>query len=236
MTTVVVHQPEYLPYLGFFHRLFHADVLVLLDSVQYTRRTFQNRNRIRGGAGAVWLTVPVQSAGRYTQRIVDVEIDTARVWRSKHWRALEYAYGRTPWFDNHRPFLADLYKREWTRLVDLNEALIRYVLGCLDIPIKVVRASELGVTGKATDLLAAIVKRVGGDTYLSGPGAGGYLLPSRFAERGLRLRYQRFTHPVYDQGGMPFVSFLSTVDLLFHHGARSRAIVQTAGSVSDVPA
>ena len=123
-----IHQPEHLPWLGFFDKMRQCDVLVLLDTVQFARRDFQNRNRIKSASGAIWLTVPVVSKGKVDQAIEDVEIVKDQGWRRKCWNAMHHNYRNATYFADHRPFFEELYEREWTRLVDLNVAGIRYLV------------------------------------------------------------------------------------------------------------
>ena len=140
-----MHQTEHLPWLGFFHKLRQCEAAVLLDTVQFARRDFQNRNRIKGANGPIWLTVPVASKGSFEQDIEAVAIVNDRDWRRKCWSSMEHSYRRAPHFAEHRPFFEDLYGREWTRLVDLNVTIIRYLAGQLGIGTRLVLSSELGL-------------------------------------------------------------------------------------------
>jgi hypothetical protein len=217
---VTIHQPEHLPWLGFFDKVRQADVFVVLDHVQYRRRYFQNRNRVRGSDGPVWLTVPVKVKGRYEQPINEVEIDNegSPRWARQCWNSLVHCYTRAPYFEAHAAFFAGLYARPWARLAELNEAIIRYVLEALCIRMTIVRSSDLGATGRKGDLMLDICRRLGAAAYLSGISGRDYLDPATFREAGIELRFQEFHHPVYRQLHEPFVPCLSVVDLLFTHG------------------
>jgi hypothetical protein len=224
-----MHQPEHLPWLGFFDKLRRCDVLVLLDTVQFARRDFQNRNRIKGAQGAIWLTVPVASKGRVEQAIEDVEIVEDRAWRRKCWTAMQHSYGGAPHFADHRPFFEALYEREWTKLVDLNLAVIRYVAEQLGIGTRLVTASELGVRERGgTRVAVASCRAVGADRYLSGAFGRGYLDEAQLAEASIAVAYQEFQHPTYPQRYDGFLPKLSAVDLLFNCGPESRAILDAA--------
>lgn len=227
MTVVAIHQPNYLPWLGFFHKLAQADRFVSLDSVQYTRTGFTNRSQILGPRGSLPLTVPVLTKGHYHSPITAIELNPTIRWAAKHLRALTQSYGRTPHWAAHAPFLQTVYEATtWQRLIDLNEALLRHLLAALEIDIPFLRASELGAAGQSTDLLIDLTRRASGTVYLSGPSGRQYLDPAAFAAAGLTLRFSDFVHPVYDQGGRGnFVPRLSALDLVLHHGPASRRIL-----------
>ena len=220
---VAIHQPEHLPWLGFFDKLRQADLWVSLDHVQYRKNYFQHRNRILGERGPIWLTVPVQGKGRFGQRLNDVRIDneTNPRWRHKCWNSVVQHYGQAPHFQEHRPFFAGLYDREWSSLAELNETIIDYLMGALGFSVRKVRSSELGVEGVRGDLLMRICQEVGASAYLSGISGREYLDFAQFETAGIEVRVQEFHHPVYQQLHQPFVPCLSAIDLLFNHGPRS---------------
>lgn len=226
------HQPNYLPYPGFFHKIAHADCFILVDTTQFVKRGpfgWIHRNRIRTPEGWDWLSVPVLTKGKFTQSIRETEIDAGRDWARKHWRALEWHYGRSAHFGRYAGFFRETYGRSWSSLAALNEHLIRGILEFLDVKARVERASDLGAAGAATDLVVDLCRKVGADTYLSGVHGRDYLEEGRFAAAGIRLQYQSFACPVYAQCQPgPFVSDLSVVDLLFNCGEASREILLSA--------
>lgn len=228
---VTIHQPEHLPWLGFFDKMRQADVFVLLDTTQFAKEDFQNRNRIKTQSGPVWLTVPVFKTGRSNQSILEVEIDDSRKWRSRCWNLIREHYRDAPYFADHQPFFQDLYARKWTRLADLNLIIIRYLAEHLGLSTKLVLASELGIYERgATKVLLAICRLLGADEYLSGKYGRQYLDETQFAEHGIQVRYQDFHHPSYPQLWGDFVSHMSTVDLLFNCGEASLEIIARANS------
>ncbi len=222
---VAAHQPEFLPYVGFFSKMAHADIFVLADNVQFHRGGYQNRNRIRTENGQRWLTVPVAIKGHRGQRIDEVQIDNSRDWRRKHWGTMLQAYSRAQHFQDYRPFFETTYSKEWERLSPLNEACIRYLKDQLGIRTTILKGSDLGISGSKTDLILDICRKVGADSYLSGPGGRQYLVESRLEAQGVALRYNDFQHPVYEQVFRGFVPNMSVVDLLFNVGSEARKLL-----------
>jgi len=216
-----IHQPQYLPWLGYFDKMDKADVFVFYDDTQFKKNEWQNRNKIKTAQGWQWLTVPVLHD--FGQEIRQVQVNSNVDWARKHLNALISNYSRAAHFAAHREFLEDAFARKWTHLVDVNLHFIQYVMEQLGIQKRTLRSSELGVTGVATEALIGICKRVGADTYLSGVGGRDYLDERRFAEEHIGLVYQEFNHPIYPQRYGEFVSHLSIVDLLFNCGGESLA-------------
>jgi hypothetical protein len=216
---VTIHQPEHLPWLGFFHKMRRADRFVILDNVQYRTNYFQNRNRVLGANGPFWLTVPVRSRGHVATSIADIVIDGSQAWGERHRKSLEACYGRHPHFRRYADVLRTILESPWQRLADLNLAIIEAFRSALDIGTPMVRASELGVEGRGSELLLAICERMGAATYLSGPSGRDYLDESLFANRGIAVQYHEFHHPVYPQrGANEFVSHLTALDALANLG------------------
>ena len=228
------HQPNYLPYLGFFHKIAKADAFVLVDTVQFVKRgTFGwiHRNRIRssGPQGWMWLSVPVLTSGKFTQSIAEARIDDRVPWRRKHWRSLQLAYGRHHHFAEHAPFFEALYAKEWDRLSPLSEEVIRYLMKAFALSAPFHRASDLGAQGKAGELVLDLCRKLKADTYLSGVHGRDYLDPAAFEHAGVGLTFQAFTHPEYPQAPYEgFVPGLSAVDLLFSTGSEAGKILKAS--------
>jgi hypothetical protein len=219
---VSVHQPNFAPWLGFFDKMMHSDVMVLLDSVQFIKRGYQNRAQIKGPGGSQWLTIPVISKGRYHQLTRDVEIDESRSWRSVHLRTLQSVLARAAHRDALLEFLGPIYAmEELHKLTDFNTALIRGVVSRLGIPTRLVLASELDCPGSSSRLMLNLTKAIGGDTYLSGPSGRNYLDPGMFLAEGVTLRYHRFEPFEYPQSRPPFVPGLSCLDYFANVGIRN---------------
>lgn len=217
---VAVHQPNYLPWLGFFDKLRKADVLVLLDDAQYARRTWINRVRIHSGGAASWLSVPVRVSGRYEQEIRAVEIDDSANWRRKHRATLERGYASGPGWGDLSSFLPDLLMGSQRRLLDLNLALIEALTESLGIDCAVRLASQFDVSSTATRRLADLTRAAGGSAYLSGDGASGYQEDEIYERAGVGLVYQDFHHPEYvSHGAAEPLAGLSVVDAISSLGA-----------------
>ncbi|MFB0564869.1 MAG: WbqC family protein [Candidatus Aminicenantaceae bacterium] len=227
MKIVAIHQPNYLPWAGYFYKILKCDTFVFLDNVQYEKSSFINRNRIKTSQGAAWLTVDVITKNRFGQFINEVEINNRVSWAKKHWRSISQNYSKAPNFDAYRDFFENTYQRNWEKLVDLNKYLI--VAICEIIGIKdttILDASELDVQGKGTELLINTSKAVNADVYLSGFGGAKYMEEDAFNNAGIKLKYYDFKHPVYTQLFGEFIPNLSIIDLLFNEGEKSIQILR----------
>jgi WbqC-like protein len=227
---IAIAQPTYLPWLGYFDLLDQVDTFVLLDTVQFEKQSWQQRNRIKTPTGLLWLTVPVVFRGRLGQRIVDVEIREAEFWRD-HLRAVELNYRRAPFFAEYFPALSELLPSAAAglRLAELNIGLLRWLAQALGIKTRIVRSSELAVDGKRTHLLAEICGLLGATTYISPLGSADYLLNELpiLTGRGVDVAFQHYDHPSYRQLFPPFQPHASALDLLFNEGENSLATVRS---------
>jgi hypothetical protein len=227
---VAIHQPEYLPWLGFFEKMLRADLFVLLDNVQYAHGDFQNRNRVKGSSGAQWLTVPV--VHKFPQPLNEVEIAGAD-WQAKHWKTLASCYGRSAHFESFAANFESLYREPYSKLIDLNVAAIELLSTSFGLKKNWMFGSELDVSGTKSDLVLNICKAVGATSYYSGPAGRDYLNRESFERAGLEIEFQNFTHPTYPQlfmNGQGFVSKLSAVDLLFNCGSLGSDLLVASNS------
>jgi hypothetical protein len=225
---VVVLQPGYLPWLGFFDQLREADVFVYYDDVQYDKHGWRNRNRVKGPDGPVWLTVPVRTHGLERPRVNEVEIDSTRAWARRHIGTLRHCYARAPHAKPYLGELEELLSRPWTKLVDLDLAAAALVCRWLGLEREVVRSSELGIAGERTARLVSLCRHFGASRYFSGAAARDYLDQDAFACQGIAVEFQDYAHPVYDQLHGPFVPYLSVLDLIFNAGPMSRSVLRIA--------
>lgn len=224
-----VHQPQYIPWLGYFDKIAKSDCFLFLDRVQYKPREFQNRNKIRTQEGWIWLTVPVVSKGKARQAICDCTIDNTFPWQRQHLKSLKVWYAKAKFFAEYFPFFEELYNESWEKLVDLNVHIINYILKQLSISKPIYFESQLDISRQRTDRIIEICQKLKADTYLSGIGGKEYLEEEKFAQAGIRLIYQNFIHPVYHQQFMvdenDFIPYMSVLDLLFNEGQKSREIL-----------
>jgi WbqC-like protein family len=220
---VAIHQPHFLPWLGYLHRMAQADVFVLLDHVQFERRNYQNRTMIRMNDEARWLTVPVMQRSR-DERIVDKQVDNpsdgAKWWSPNLFSTLRHAYRDARFLDTYAADFKRLFETRFDKLVDLNQAGLDLLRDAFGIRTPLVRSSALAVEGARMDLILNICLAVGADTLLAGfGGSRGYLDAEAFARAGVRIEYHDFKHPEYAQcGDGPFIKGLSAVDMLFNCG------------------
>jgi hypothetical protein len=223
---VAIHQPHFLPWLGYLHRMASVDVFVVLDHVQFERRNYQNRSSIRIDNEARWLTVPVIQRSQ-KELIVEKEIDNAVAWGPKHFSTLKHAYRDAGYFSHCAVELKKILESPWGRLADLTWATMGFARDAFGITTPLVRSSELGVDGAKSDLILSVCKAVGAERMLAGfGGSRGYLDVEKFAAEGVTIEYHRFTHPEYRQcGTAPFMPGLAAIDLLFNSGPQSREIL-----------
>lgn len=223
--TVVVEQPNYIPWIGYFDLIRRSDVWVWYDDVQYTKRDWRNRNRVAGGEAVEWLTIPVKTKGRFHQAINEVEIDYEQPWVKRHVDSLRRCYARAPFFDAIGPLVERALESRPRLLADLTIALNEAICALLGFAPRFLRSSSLrgetpasrrlnGRRPAAQQRLIDICKQVGGTTYLSGPAAQAYIDPTAFRDAGIELRYMEYDYPPYARGPYPFVPNLSIVDAL----------------------
>jgi hypothetical protein len=215
---VAIHQPHYLPWLGYLHRMARADLFIVLDHVQFERGNYQNRTQVRVNGAAHWLTVPVAQRSQ-KERIVEKTIDASQDWSATHFETLRRAYGGAA-----SAALKSIYDTPWERLVDLNAAMLEFLRQAFAIRTPLVNSSELAVEGAKSELVLNLCNAVGADALLVGLGGSrNYLDRAAFAQAGVELVFQDFNHPVYPQRGpAPFIAGLSAVDLFFNLGPGSR--------------
>lgn len=230
------HQPNYLPYPGFFHKILESEQFLIVDTVQFVKRgafgwIHRNRIRTKSPEGWSWLTVPVLTHGKYFQSIQETRIDNRLPWRRKHWRTLREAYQKAPGFAEYGPVFEKIYEREWASLAEINEALIREILAILGIARPILRLSDMTARGKASELIVNFCKELGANEYLSGVHGRDYLDLELFDKAGIKLSFQEFRCPEYTQAiPGPHIANLSILDLLFCCGAKSLDVIRSGSS------
>jgi len=223
--TLVVLQPGYLPWLGFFDQMYCSDLFVYYDDVQFDKHGWRNRNRIKTAAGARWLSVPVRHHGLAKPRIMDIEIDNRMPWARKHLGSIRQNYTRAPHLETYWRELAELLQRPWVRLVDLNLAVTERMCAWLNIRRKVLRSSELGIRGERSERLLHLCLELGATRYLSGSAARAYLDVALFDRYHIEVQWHDYVHPVYPQQHGAFIPYLSALDLLLNCGPAASSIL-----------
>ena len=211
---IAILQPGYLPWLGFFDQEMSVDKFILYDDVQYDRRGWRNRNRLKTPDGPVWLTVPVEQKGRLDQIIRDVKIDNERPWRKKHIGTVEGFYKKAPYFDSLFDGYREIIESGHEYLWQLDFDLINWMNRSMGIDTPIVLSSDLAVDGAKSDRLLAICRHLGADEYFSGAAARHYLDVGLFRDAGIEVYYQEYVHPVYPQLHGKFISHMSALDLM----------------------
>jgi len=219
---VAGHQPNYLPWMGFFDKMRRADIFIIEDNVQFERQGFTSRNKIMTSDGVRWLTVPIEHANKpLLINEVKIASNAEPGWERRHWLTLKHSYCKAPFWSQYSDFFQETYEREWTMLIDLNMHLIKGIMGFLGIDKPLVMGSAMSATGKKSELIVAQCKEVGANVQLAGNGGKDYIDEKLFRKEGIKLVFQEFKHPRYPQTCSEFVSNLSVVDFLFCTGAKS---------------
>jgi len=219
---LAVIQSCYVPWRGFFDLIGRCDQYVIFDRTQYVKRHWHNRNRIKTASGVEWFTIPVISKGRYGQPIDEVEIE--KPWAEKHWRTLELAYHRAPFFEALAPTVRDWYERaaKEKRLTEVNALFLREIACLLGLGTRIVRDTDYPTQGVKTERLLGIARAAGADRYLSGPSAKAYFDESLFASAGIGVEWMSYEgYPEYRQLHGPFEPAVSVLDLLFNVGSEA---------------
>lgn len=219
MKKIAISQSNYIPWKGYFDLIAAVDEFIIFDDMQYTRRDWRNRNRIKTPRGPVWLTVPVQVKGKYHQKIRQTRID-GNNWASKHWRSLAQNYGRAPHFLQVAQWLEPLYIREpFSHLSILNRKFIEAICNYLEIDTTIMNSWDYELIDGKTERLADLCRQSGGTEYLSGPSAKQYVDESVFTESGIKLTWFDYTgYPAYPQLWGEFMHEVTILDLLFNCG------------------
>lgn len=211
---VTIHQPDFLPWLGFFDRWAKSDLYVVLDDVQFIRCGWHHRDKIKTVNGPKWLTIPVLKKAKYNQLIRDSRIDNSTSWRDDHLKTIKFNYKKAPNFEHCLAKIEGIYNKRHSLLMDLNMELLHFVAGELGIKVPVVFASDYNIKSASSQRLVDLVKSVNGSTYLTGAGSKGYLDEDIFFKEGIKVVWQEYTQPVYKQLHGEFVPMLSSLDYL----------------------
>ena len=231
---IAIHQPEYLPWLGFFKKMMNVELFVFLDDVQFRKKGWQNRNRIRINDGTTLLSIPVHTHSY--PKINEVTIDNEKNWSIRHKKSILYNYARAPYFDEIKDFIESIFEKKFQYLVDLNTEIIKFIMNELEIKSKIVFSSELEISKKGSDRVLDICKAVGADHYITGTfWAESNLRVEEFKKSNIDVEFQKFQHPIYKQIHGEFIPEMSIIDLLFNKGRKeAKKILQNSISSSHI--
>jgi len=215
-----IHQPHYLPWKGYFDIINMVDEFILYDDMQYTRRDWRNRNKIKTPRGLKWLTIPVEVKGRYYQKIKDTRVSDM-CWNKKHWDTIKQFYGRAPYFKKYKKYFEELYlgmNHEYLSLI--NYEFILSINRLLGIETKITWSSDYEIVDGKTERLVSLCLQAGATFYLSGPAAKDYIVPELFEKVGISLEWMDYSdYPKYEQLFPPFEHGVTICDLIFSVGA-----------------
>ena len=223
MTTVMIRQPGYLPYLGFFKKIQNSDIFVFLDDVQFSKGSYENRNKIKTKTGFKWLSVPIVHSSN--QKINQIKISNDEDWRSKHKHILFENYHNAPFFTVYWNDIEKILSMDWVNLVDLNLYLIQFFCNELKINTKCILSSKLDIHSSKSQRLLDICQKLNSTKYISGTYGKDYLNKQIFTQKKIDVEFENFIHPIYHQINGKFLSNMSVVDILFNEGENSKKIL-----------
>lgn len=217
------HQPNYLPYPGFFSKILRADAFVIVDHVQFRRKSDHKRNTICGPNGPFMLSL--QTDAPYQARICEVLLVEPKICLKKHWESIEHAYSKYPFFSKYGPLLEEIYKRDYVKMADLNEAIIRTLLNIFEVEKPVFKSSEIVEDSNLmnNDMIIHMCKKLACNGYISGMGAVDYILPEKFAENHLEHMFNEYKPISYATPRGPSQPNMSVIDAIFAIGPQETA-------------
>lgn len=225
---VAIHQPNFIPWIGYFAKIEASDIFVILDDAEYSKGSLINRNKIKINNSAHWLTVPIENV-KYSieesKNIYEIKIDNKQNWKKKHISTLKQYYNKSPNYINIVKMIEEVYSNEYEYLYELNIQLINQICVMLGIQKKMIFSSSLNVKSKSTERIIDIIKKLGANKYLSGHGAKSYQDENMFEKNNIELYYIDVTHTTYPQQGSGFIPSLSIIDYLFNVEKPNREIL-----------
>jgi hypothetical protein len=230
---IAISQSNYIPWKGYFDLIRRVDEFVLYDDVQFTRRDWRNRNKIKTAAGERWLTIPVRVTGRYHQTVRETEVSDP-AWARTHWRSLEHAYGRARHFRTYGEPFRELYRDPpGPSLSAVNRACLQAACDLLGIRTALTDSGRYRLEGDRNERLISVCRQAGATEYWSGPAAKCYLDEAAFAAAGVAVRWMDYDgYPEYEQLHPPFTHAVSVLDLLFNQGPDSPRYMKSFAGTS----
>jgi len=225
---VAIVQSNYIPWKGYFDLINSVDEFILFDDMQYTRRDWRNRNKIKTSAGAIWLTIPVQVKGKYFQAIKETSVSEPG-WNEVHLKTLCAQYARASHFQTYRPWLEDTYHAATSGLLsEINRHFLSRICDLLGIKTRMTTSMEYRIVEGKTERLVDLCRQADATHYVSGPAARDYIDPLLFEAAGINLSFYDYgEYPIYDQVHPPFDHFVSVLDLILNHGPDATRYMRT---------
>ncbi|MGM8213370.1 WbqC family protein [Virgibacillus sp. W0430] len=223
---VAIHQPNYLPWAGFWDKMDRVNKFILLDTAMFTKSEFIHRNKVKTPEGSKWLTVPIKGKQKPINQLL---IENKQKWRASHWTVIYNSYKKSPYFNEYREGFERIYQKKWIKLADLNVTLIHHLKEILEIDTEIIKESDFNVdfgTGNTRNI--NIIKQLQADRYISGIGAKVYNDEKRFEKNNIQLIYQQFNPPVYPQRWGKFKSHMSIIDMLFNCGPNTMKLIRSS--------
>ena len=228
MKKIAIMQPTFFPWIGYFDIMDQCEVFVLLDSVQFEKRSWQQRNRIKTPDGPLMITIPVLSKGRFNQKISEVSIEDSGNFFEKTLKTIYHNYKKSRFINHYFDELSGLFNRKHRFLSEFTIEIIEWLKSKFGITTKLILSTSLELTGKKEELLVNICNKLGFKHYLSTPGSEAYIMKSRLFElNDISVEYHKYVHPAYSQLYGDFIPFMSSLDLLFNEGNRSLEIIRS---------
>ena len=223
-----ISQPAYIPWLGYFDRIGHADLHIVLDHVQFERRSFISRNKLQSNTGTQWITIPVSKGKNGEDSINVIKTLNNEKWIKTHLKTITQNYSKAPFFEDYFEEFSDLLKEKTNEnnIVKIIEPINFLILKFLNIKTPIIYSSKLGIKTKKSDLIRDICLSQEATEYFSGTNGKDYLNLQSFSENNIKVAFQEYNHPVYYQGQRDFQPYLSILDLIFYHGKESLEILR----------
>ena len=231
MTTTIIRQPGFFPYLGYFKKIQSCDIFVHYDDAQYSINDWDNRNKIRTMNGSRWITVPVKKP--YKKKLFEVEIAYDENWILKHKNIIKESYQNAPFFKDYWSDIEKIYDKKWNRLIDLNYEFIDYCNSILEINTKIVRSQDMKLNFTKSEKILEICKKINATTYISGEEGKNYLDEKLFLDSGIKILYEKFQYPTYKQYQKEFIPNMSIIDLIFNEGPKSKRILHDSKNITN---
>jgi hypothetical protein len=225
---VTAHQPSYLPWIGYFNKISQSQIYVFLDHVLPSKGDWLNRVKIKTSSGEQYLTVPIVKKNFLKSKISELLIDNEKDWKSKHLNLIYSNYNKSKYFINYFNKLEKIYSYQWKHIADLNYTLLTFFLEELNINVEVLRSSKMNLLKKKSDLIVEICKKTLATSFIFGEMGRNYANEESFRENNIKIYFQKFSSPEYDQLYGNFLPNLSIIDLLFNCGNNSKKIVKTS--------